>query len=102
MEKTISGSTVQLTEEGYLQDISQWSQSLGQEIAQEEEIQMTDRHWEVISYIQDQHKNDVELTIRKVGKSGVTDIKEFYALFPGGPLKKASRIAGIPKPVCCI
>ncbi len=102
MEKTISGSTVQLTEEGYLQDISQWSQSLGQEIAQEEEIQMTDRHWEVISYIQDQNKNDVELTIRKVGKSGVTDIKEFYALFPGGPLKKASRIAGIPKPVCCI
>jgi len=56
----------------------------------------------VISYIQDQNKNDVELTIRKVGKSGVTDIKEFYALFPGGPLKKASRIAGIPKPVCCI
>ncbi|MFK7844139.1 MAG: TusE/DsrC/DsvC family sulfur relay protein [Rhodothermales bacterium] len=29
-------------------------------------------------------------------------IKEFYGLFPGGPLKKASRIAGIPKPASCV
>jgi tRNA 2-thiouridine synthesizing protein E len=40
--------------------------------------------------------------MRKVGTSGVTDIKEFYALFPGGPLKKATKIAGIPKPVSCV
>jgi sulfur relay (sulfurtransferase) DsrC/TusE family protein len=32
----------------------------------------------------------------------VVDIKEFYALFPNGPLKKATKIAGIPKPASCI
>jgi tRNA 2-thiouridine synthesizing protein E len=42
------------------------------------------------------------LTIRKIGKSGVVDIKEFYALFPVGPLKTATKIAGIPKPAGCI
>ena len=30
------------------------------------------------------------------------NIKEFYALFPGGPLKKSTLIAGIPKPKSCI
>ena len=50
----------------------------------------------------EQYRNEVPLSIRKVGKSGVVDIKQFYALFPGGPLKKASRIAGIPKPASCI
>jgi tRNA 2-thiouridine synthesizing protein E len=37
-----------------------------------------------------------------MGKSGVVDIKEFYSLFPNGPLKKASKISGIPKPQSCI
>jgi len=63
---------------------------------------MTEKGWEVIAWIQEQYRNEIPLTIRKVGKSGVTDIKEFYALFPNGPLKKASKIAGIPKPVSCI
>ena len=63
---------------------------------------MTDEHWKVIDYIQAQYKKDVPLTIRGVGKSGVVDIKGFYALFPEGPLKKASKISGIPKPVGCI
>ena len=74
-----------------------------EEIAAEEGVgPLTDRHWAVINYLQEQFKAEVPLTIRKVGKSGVTDIKEFYELFPGGPLKKATKIAGIKKPVGCI
>ncbi len=95
-------TAIRVSEEGYLEDFTQWSPEVGAEIAAEEGITMTDEHWKVIDYIQDQYKNEVPLTIRKVGKSGVIDIKEFYALFPGGPLKKASRISGIPKPVSCI
>lgn len=101
-ERTYAGIAVNCSEDGYLADLTQWSKEVAAEIATEEEIEMTDRHWEVVNYLQDQHKNEVALTIRRVGKSGVVNIKEFYSLFPGGPLKKASRISGIPKPVSCI
>jgi len=103
MEATIAGINVKVNEEGYLTDFSQWNEDVAKDIAVQEEIgELTDRHWTVIKYLQNQFENEVPLTIRKVGKSGVTDIKEFYALFPGGPLKKATKIAGIPKPVGCI
>lgn len=102
MEKVIAGNTIDVNEEGYLTQLEQWNREIAQEIAAEEEISLQDEHWPVLEYLQNQYKNEVPLTIRKVGKSGVVDIKGFYALFPGGPLKKASRIAGIPKPVSCI
>jgi dissimilatory sulfite reductase related protein len=47
-------------------------------------------------------KEGVQLSIRKVGASGLVDIKQFYQLFPGGPLKISSKLAGIPKPASCI
>ena len=56
----------------------------------------------MLNYLRAQDAAGEKLTIRRVGKSDVTTIKEFYDLFPGGPLKKASRIAGIPKPVSCV
>ena len=102
IERTYAGTTVSCTDQGYLTQLDQWNKEIGIEIAKEEDIEMTDKHWEVIAYLQDQVRNEVPLTIRKIGKSGVVNIKEFYALFPDGPLKKSSRIAGIPKPVSCI
>jgi tRNA 2-thiouridine synthesizing protein E len=101
-EKMYAGVAVACSDEGYLTELSNWNRTIGAAIAAEEGIEMTDKHWEVIEYLQNQFRNKVPLTIRSVGKSGVTNIKEFYALFPDGPLKKASRIAGIPKPVSCI
>ncbi|MFT5886964.1 MAG: TusE/DsrC/DsvC family sulfur relay protein [Arcticibacterium sp.] len=101
-EKTIAGYCINCNDQGYLTDHEQWNREIGLEIAGEEEINMTDKHWEVIEYLRDQCKQEVAITIRKVGKSGVVDIKGFYQLFPKGPLKTASKIAGIPKPVSCI
>ncbi len=102
MTTTIAGTEVSLNAEGYLTDLNQWTKEIAQEIATTEEVTLTEKTWEVIAWIQEQYRNENPLTIRKVGKSGITDIKEFYALFPNGPLKKASKIAGIPKPVSCI
>ncbi|MDF0706660.1 TusE/DsrC/DsvC family sulfur relay protein [Flagellimonas okinawensis] len=102
MDKTIAQATISVDQEGYLTDFSQWNKEIGTEIAKEQGIEMTDKHWEVIDYIQDQFKNEHPLSIRGIKKSGVLNIKEFYALFPGGPLKKATMIAGIPKPKSCI
>ena len=102
METTIAGQQVDMNDQGYMTDLNQWNRDVANSIAAEEGIDLTDDHWPVLEYLQDQYRNEVPLTIRKVGKSGVVDIKGFYALFPGGPLKKASRIAGIPKPASCI
>lgn len=99
---TIAGFDVAVNDQGYLTDLKQWNREVASAIAEEEGISLTDEHWPVLEYLQDQYRNEAPLSIRSVGKSGVVDIKGFYALFPGGPLKKASRIAGIPKPASCI
>ncbi len=102
MEKVYAGQTIDLNDEGYLNHFDQWTKEVGAEIAKEEGIDMTEAHWKIVDYIQEQFKAEVSLSIRKVGKSGVVDIKTFYQLFPKGPLKTSSRISGIPKPVSCI
>ena len=102
METTVAGYKVNVNEEGYLTDFSQWTKEIGDEIASQEGIEMTDRHWEVVKWLQDQVQADVALSIRGIKKSNVLDIKEFYALFPGGPLKISTKIAGVPKPKSCI
>jgi dissimilatory sulfite reductase related protein len=102
MEKTIAGKNISVNEEGYMTDFKQWSKEVGEELAREANVSLSPRHWDVIGYIQDEFKKEVPLSIRKIGKSGVVDIKEFYALFPTAPLKTATKIAGVPKPASCI
>lgn len=101
-EKTIAGKAVQVNDEGYLTDASQWTEEVAKEIANELSIDLTDKHFEVINFLRACNSNGTPLTIRKVGKSGIVDIKGFYQLFPGGPLKYSSKIAGIPKPASCV
>ena len=90
-------------EQGYLTDFSQWNKEVAIYIAKEQEIgELTGKHWEVIDFLQDKHKKEEALSIRGIKKSGVINIKELYALFPGGPLKMSTMVAGIPKPKSCI
>lgn len=102
MKKIIANKEIDVNEEGYLTDFSQWSKEVAIELAKENEIEITDKHWEVLQYLQDKYNNEEALSIRGIKKSGVINIKEFYSLFPGGPLKKSTLIAGIPKPKSCI
>ena len=102
METVLAGFKVNVTDEGYLTDFSQWTNEIGFEIAKEQGIEMTDQHWKVIEYLQEKYNNNEALSIRGIKKSGIINIKEFYSLFPGGPLKISTMVAGIPKPVSCI
>lgn len=102
MIKELNHKQITVNAEGYLTDLNQWDREVGSAIAAEEGIPMTDRHWEVIQYLQDQYNKGVALSIRQIKNSDVVNIKEFYDLFPGGPLKISSKIAGIPKPASCI
>ncbi|MEO6732567.1 MAG: TusE/DsrC/DsvC family sulfur relay protein [Ferruginibacter sp.] len=102
METIIAGKNITVNEEGYLTDVHQWDEKVGEAIAADANITLTPRHWEVIKYLQKENANLVALTIRRIGKSNLVDIKEFYQLFPLAPLKTATKIAGIPKPAGCI
>ena len=97
-----AGITVELTDEGYLIDAKAWTPEIAKEIAKEENIELTDMHLKVIQYIRERQAKGETLTIRSIGKSGITDIKGFYQLFPGAPLKLASKISGVPKPASCV
>ena len=101
-QKIIAGVSLEVNEEGYMTDPTKWTKEIAIEIAKEEGITLTDKHFEVLNYLRDRNAKGEALSIRSVGKSGIVDIKGLYDLFPGGPLKKSSKIAGILKPMSCI
>ncbi len=100
--KNYAGQTVEVNDEGYMVDPSQWNKEIAAEMAKEEGIDLTDKHVEVLEFLRAANEKGETLTIRRVGKSGIVDIKGLYKLFPGGPLKFSSKFAGIPKPASCV
>lgn len=100
--KVLAGITVEVTDEGYLLDASKWTPEMAADMAKEEGISLSAKHMDVLNYIRDKALKGETLTIRAIGKSGIVDIKGFYELFPGAPLKLASKIAGISKPSSCV
>ena len=101
-EKNYAGKTVEVSEDGYFVNPADWNEEIAKEMATEAGIELTDKHLAVLKYLREQFETGEALTIRKVGKSGIVDIKELYQLFPGGPLKISSKLAGIPKPTSCV
>lgn len=101
-EKTLLGKTIEVTDEGYLVNSNDWTKELAVELAKENGIELTDKHYEVLEYLRKESAAGTQLSIRKVGKSGIVDVKGLYQLFPGGPLKYSSKFAGIPKPASCV
>jgi TusE/DsrC/DsvC family sulfur relay protein len=101
-QKTIAGKTIEVNDEGYMTDPSQWNRDIAAGMAREDGIELTDKHYQVLEFLRESHAKGETLTIRKVGKSGIVDIKGLYQLFPGGPLKLSSKYAGIPKPESCV
>ena len=100
--KDFAGVAVDVNDEGFMTDHSQWSEDIAKAIASEEGIELTDAHWNVINIMHDQMNAKGELpTIRGLKKLGV-ETKTLYELFPNGPVKKASRIAGYLKPKSCV
>ena len=66
MKKIISQTEIDVNEEGYLTNFKQWNKEIGQEIANEQGINMTDKNWEVIDYIHEKYNNEEPLSIRGI------------------------------------
>lgn len=103
-EKILAGFKVNVTEEGYLTNPTEWNKEIAAEIARELELgELTDGHWKVIDFMQKDFKETGKLpTIRRVNKVGGVSTKELYDLFPDGPLTKAAKVAGLSKPASCV
>jgi tRNA 2-thiouridine synthesizing protein E len=100
--KTYAGTTIDVNEEGYFTNPSQWNKDMASEIAKEEGINLTGQHYAIIEFLRNRFNSGEALSIRSINQSKIIDVKTFYQLFPGAPLKKATKIAGIPKPASCI
>lgn len=100
--KVLAGVTVDVTDEGYFNNPAQWTPEMAAEMAKETNLELTQLHLDVLNFLRNRQAAGEALTIRSVGKSGIVDIKGFYGLFPGAPLKLSSKLAGIPKPTSCV
>jgi tRNA 2-thiouridine synthesizing protein E len=101
---TIGGVAVDVNDEGFFEDPSQWTESMAVELARDAGIdELTDRHWQVIHFMRKEYaEKGTGATVRVLGKTSGVGVKELYQLFPKGPAKTAAKIAGIPKPRGCI
>jgi len=103
-QRLLGNATVDVDAEGFMTDQSQWTREVADALAKEEGIaELTPAHWKVIEFMQKEAKETGQApTIRKINKTGVMGTKELYDLFPGGPAKKAAKIAGLKKPEGCV
>lgn len=106
----IAGKEVEVDEEGYLTDLSQWNEDVAKHMAAEEKVDMTENHWEVVNFLREYYDEyqiapAVRVLTKAIGKKLGPDKgnnKYLYELFPYGPAKQACKIAGLPKPTGCI
>jgi TusE/DsrC/DsvC family sulfur relay protein len=103
-QRLLGNATVDVDAEGFMTNQAQWTREVAAAIAREEGVaELTPAHWRVIEFMQKEFKETGQApTIRKLNKTGVVSTKELYNLFPGGPAKKAAKIAGLKKPEGCV
>jgi TusE/DsrC/DsvC family sulfur relay protein len=102
--KTLAGKTVEVDEEGFLKNPTDWTEAMAPELAKEDGIAaLTEDHWKVIHFMRDDFKVSGQIpTIRRIKNTGGIPTNLLYELFPNGPAKKAARAAGLGKPQGCV
>lgn len=101
----VNGKSIATNTNGYLDNPDDWSDEVAIAMAAAENIEMTDRHWDLVRYLRSEYFDNREnqpntRTIVKAmseawgEKIGQGDL---YALFPGDPSKQGGKIAGLPE-----
>ncbi len=106
----LEGKVIETDTQGYLKHMSDWTPELAVKIAELEQIELSDSHWEVIHFVRDfyvEYKTSpaIRMLVKAMGqKLGEEkgNSRYLYRLFPEGPAKQATKIAGLPKPAKCI
>ncbi|RYV01585.1 sulfurtransferase TusE [Shewanella sp. OPT22] len=101
---------IETDKQGYLLDFKLWNKDIAQLIAETDKVELTDAHWEVINFVREFYlEYKTSPAIRALVKAIKLSMGEekgnskyLYKLFPEGPAKQATKIAGLPKPARCI
>lgn len=106
----LNGKVIATDKDGYLKNWQDWTPELIHQIARNEAIALTDAHLEVINFVRSfylEYKSSpairalVKAMEKKLGAEKGNS-RYLYKLFPAGPAKQATKLAGLPKPVKCI
>ncbi len=105
-----AGKSFEVDEEGYLINLSDWDEGIAAYLANEEKVELTPNHWEVINFLREYYSEyqiapAIRVLTKAISKKLGADKgsnKYLYKLFPYGPAKQACKIAGLPKPTGCI
>jgi len=104
------GQIIETDAQGYLKNSTDWHEGLAPLLAAQEEITLSEAHWEVVRFVRNFYQEfNTSPAIRMLVKAMAQKYGEekgnsryLYRLFPKGPAKQATKIAGLPKPVKCI
>jgi dissimilatory sulfite reductase related protein len=102
--KRIAGKEVQVNEEGFMTDRTEWTKEIAAAIAKDEGIdELTAAHWKVIEFCRSTAAaNGAAPTLRTITDGSGIGTKELFGLFPKGPAKKVAKISGLGKPEGCV
>jgi TusE/DsrC/DsvC family sulfur relay protein len=100
----VNGKTIETDPNGNLVNYLDWDRNVAKVLAAEDDIELTQEHWDVLDYLRDEYMNNnnnqpMERQINKdMGKRWGKKIssKDLYNLFPRAPSKQGNRIAGLP------
>jgi tRNA 2-thiouridine synthesizing protein E len=102
-ELQVGDRVLALDEDGFLEDATQWDEEVAEKLAETEEVELTQAHWDVINYLRKYYADfGVAPMVRKMLKDTGLSNAEMYELFPSGPGKGACKIAGLLKPTGCV
>lgn len=101
----VDGKVVETTETGFLVNTQEWNERVAQVMAENEDLELTPRHWDVIKYLREQYfshgeqptNREMLKAMQETWQDPKVDSKTLYTLFPGNPSKQAGRIAGLPE-----
>lgn len=106
----LAGKQIETDAQGYLLHLEDWSEALAEQIAATEGIALSEAHWEVVLFVRAFYQEyKTSPAIRALVKAmeqkyGVEkgSSRYLFRLFPKGPAKQATKIAGLPKPAKCL
>jgi tRNA 2-thiouridine synthesizing protein E len=100
----VKGKPVLTDSEGYLRNLGDWSEDFVRALAQQEELELSDAHWQVIRYLRAFYaEHGVQAQVRVMIKH-FTELwgpergsnHHLHEMFPrGGPQKQGNRLAGL-------